>query len=98
MRPDSESNTKQSLDRVRAISKAQLFAVDLIEQGVETAKMRHTQALVDENRAREEMEALDREIKECKKVLGGLNDEYTTWQVCLYVCMYVCMYAYIRRD
>jgi hypothetical protein len=83
MKPDSQSNTKQSIDRVRDVSKAQLFALDQIEQGVESSKARHSQAIVDERNAREQLELLDRHIKECRSILGGLNDEYTAWQVCV---------------
>ena len=80
LRPDSVSNKKQSLDRVRQTSKAQLFALRQIEQGLEGDKAKHAEAQAQEKKARAEMEALERQIKECRGILGGLIAEYTSWK------------------
>ena len=77
--PASQSNTQQSLDRVREMSKNPIMAIEKFEAGVRATKARETEALKNQEDSRHRIEVIASQIKQSNLILNAITPEKVDW-------------------
>jgi len=77
--PASQSNTQQSLDRVRELSKNPIMAIESFEAGVKATKVRETEAVRKEEEARHRVQVIVGQLEQSNLILNALTPEKVDW-------------------
>ncbi len=79
--PASQSNTQQSLDRVRELSKNPIMAIENFEAGVNATKVREIEAVKREEEARHRIEVIVGQIQQSNLIINALTPEKVDWNI-----------------
>ena len=81
IKPDSVSNEKQSLERVRGLAKDRLTALEEVQSSVQLSKKKRIDAIQEEASTREQFDVVKKQLERCRVVTAALSGSCASWSV-----------------
>jgi hypothetical protein len=81
IKPDSISNEKQSLERVRGLAKIRLSALEEVQSSVQYSKQKRIDAVQEEAITKDQLSSVRSQLKYCRTIIAALTGICVSWKV-----------------